>query len=965
MKSEKKGILFLLTGLSGSGKTTLGSMLVHHLNKYGIRHAYLLDGDSSRNFFDNDLSYSSDDRDAMTKRMAYASYVLIENNIDVVMANIARKKDIREFVKKKIPEYIEIFLDVDIGVLIEKDVKGVYQNNLCHKNPMVVGVDIPYEKPDTPDVVVYPYRESPEESLQRVTNYLIERGPIIGTKAETLSSLSKFLKRSIILPQIILSYSFFLKNKETVVDTVRKEIGNGPYIFRSSSSNEDSNFGSSAGLFSSVMDVESNITHFMRSAKIVRDSYFEKGVKNPDDEQILIQPMLSNVKRAGVICTRYKSIDSPYYVINFDDTGKTNTITNGGAGKVAYISRFIKREELDSWIPIIDSIKELEKLFPKFPLDIEFAILKTDEIIILQCRPLIISQPHIPLEESAAELIQELKLRFSRYNEPLPHIPGKYTILSDMADWNPSEIIGERPSSLSYSLYRELVTDKTWHEARASQGYFDLVQGNLMLSMAKKPYIDMRLSFNSFTPASLSPTLREKFVNYYLDELKKHKYYHDKIEFQIAFTCYDFSLEDRIKKCDHFFSDEILEFISCIKQLTNELILNYENAIIKDYESLDILDQHIDKISKIYDGKRQYWDYFNAAYLLIEHTRKFGALPFARLARLAFVGKSILFSLVEKGYITDESYNCFINSITTVASQFSSDLRNLQKDIISQDIFFRKYGHLRMNTYDICSPRYDQLSQEIWYITKKNQESSKKESNYESSELKRINEHLLQNGLSFDAKHLFNFIRSSIQAREDSKLRFTRALSDAIEYLNKGGDLLGLSREELQNCTLPVLLKLRNPEFGSSARSSLYLKQKIIEKSEERQVFDLIKLPQIITNPKDIELVLFEETKPNFISNKCVTAPVIFLNSFIKPSDIDLEGKIVIIENADPGYDWIFTQNIEGLITKYGGVASHMSIRCNEFNLPGAIGCGEILFSYIYNARMVRLDCNSEVIKVL
>ena len=49
-----------------------------------------------------------------------------------------------------------------------------------------------------------------------------------------------------------------------------------------------------------------------------------------------------------------------------------------------------------------------------------------------------------------------------------------------------------------------------------------------------------------------------------------------------------------------------------------------------------------------------------------------------------------------------------------------------------------------------------------------------------------------------------------------------------------------------------------------------------------------------------------------------------------------------MIESADPGYDWIFTHDIKGLITKYGGAASHMAIRCAEFNLPAAIGSGEI-----------------------
>ena len=61
--------------------------------------------------------------------------------------------------------------------------------------------------------------------------------------------------------------------------------------------------------------------------------------------------------------------------------------------------------------------------------------------------------------------------------------------------------------------------------------------------------------------------------------------------------------------------------------------------------------------------------------------------------------------------------------------------------------------------------------------------------------------------------------------------------------------------------------------------------------------------------------------------------------------------KIILIENADPGYDWIFGQSIKGLITKFGGANSHMAIRCAEFAIPAAIGCGEQRFD-----RLVKSD---------
>ena len=79
----------------------------------------------------------------------------------------------------------------------------------------------------------------------------------------------------------------------------------------------------------------------------------------------------------------------------------------------------------------------------------------------------------------------------------------------------------------------------------------------------------------------------------------------------------------------------------------------------------------------------------------------------------------------------------------------------------------------------------------------------------------------------------------------------------------------------------------------------------------------------------------------------------------------DLAGKIVLIENADPGYDWLFSRNIGGLITMYGGVNSHMAIRAAEFGLPSAIGVGELLFGELASAEVIFLDCENRKIEVV
>ncbi|MBI3985449.1 MAG: adenylyl-sulfate kinase, partial [Lentisphaerae bacterium] len=577
MKTVTQGRLFLLTGLSGSGKSTLGHLLVNHLNQYGVRNAYLLDGDAARAFFDGDSAFDAEARDAMTRRMAFAALTMTQNNVDVVMANIAGLRATRRFLRRKFADFIEIFLDVDLDTLIRNDVKGLYKTRLAAERPMLVGVDIPYERPESPELAVFPHRETPEDSLKRILEFLAHRGPIMGTKADTLASLTAYVKRSRILPQVVLTWDHLTRDPVGQLHRVRGALGAGPYILRSSCRAEDARSKSNAGAFKSVPDVPDEGAAFQTAARRVRDSYAEKGVEKPDAEQILVQPMLARVRMAGVVCTRYKAADSPYYVVNYDDrTGRTETVTSGCGGDMIFISRFLRHEELGAWQALIDAVRELEELYPKFPVEVEFAVLEAGEVVVLQCRALHVHSPSVSLEQSAGELIQELKLRLDRYRLPQPHLPGADTILSDMADWNPSEMIGDRPSTLAYSIYRELVTDRTWHEARASQGYFDVLHANLMLSMARKPYMDTRMSFASLTPAALRPATRERLVTLYLDALRRQPQLHDKVEFDLLYTCFDLGVERRIRARNGLAETEIAELLASLRELTNTLVAHAE-----------------------------------------------------------------------------------------------------------------------------------------------------------------------------------------------------------------------------------------------------------------------------------------------------------------------------------------------------------------------------------------------------
>ena len=119
-------------------------------------------------------------------------------------------------------------------------------------------------------------------------------------------------------------------------------------------------------------------------------------------------------------------------------------------------------------------------------------------------------------------------------------------------------------------------------------------------------------------------------------------------------------------------------------------------------------------------------------------------------------------------------------------------------------------------------------------------------------------------------------------------------------------------------------------------------------------------LPPLILDKSDVWQFMVPSTQPNFITDQVVVAEISLADN---PNDIT--GKIVCIQSADPGFDWIFSYDIAGFVTAWGGVNSHMAIRASEMNVPAIIGAGETVYNDISNAQTVRLDCGEKRFEVL
>lgn len=162
-------MIIWLIGISGAGKTTIGRRLEKHFNELGIKN-YLLDGDEVRDLFDRDLGYTDADREANIKRIILGAYLLDKNDIVGIVCNISPLEKLRKLARKKIAGYNEIYLKKDLRISIEKDVKGVYRENLG--KTQIVGIDAAFDKPEQPDLVLEVDKMTEEETYLAVVSFI-------------------------------------------------------------------------------------------------------------------------------------------------------------------------------------------------------------------------------------------------------------------------------------------------------------------------------------------------------------------------------------------------------------------------------------------------------------------------------------------------------------------------------------------------------------------------------------------------------------------------------------------------------------------------------------------------------------------------------------------------------------------------------------------------------------------------
>jgi len=158
-----------LIGISGAGKTTLGNKVKNYYDNKKIS-SFILDGDLVRDFYDNDLGFSKDDRVANIKRILLSAYVLEKNGVIPIVCNISPFEFLRDFARDKFDDYHEIYLKKDLNVAKSNDVKNIYKEHITKTD--IVGLDLKFEEPKNSDLVLEVDEEDANDSFRKIKKYL-------------------------------------------------------------------------------------------------------------------------------------------------------------------------------------------------------------------------------------------------------------------------------------------------------------------------------------------------------------------------------------------------------------------------------------------------------------------------------------------------------------------------------------------------------------------------------------------------------------------------------------------------------------------------------------------------------------------------------------------------------------------------------------------------------------------------
>lgn len=339
-----KGTVYFFTGLSGAGKTTIGALFYQRL-KATKPNVVLLDGDDLRPVFCEDTGYSHEDRLKRAGRIFRVCKMLADQGIDVVCCSIAMYAQVRQWNRKHIGQYKEIYIKVSRETLLKRNQKGLYT-----KGKDMVGIDLPFDEPQTPDIVINNNGDMPPEDIvESLEHTLYPR--IVEDPIDNTVYWNQYYKN-----RVCATYpSPFAQYVQTLVEPGRHMVelgcGNG----------RDALFFAAQGLEVTALDMSQTAIEDLQRRKVpktrfVCDDFVNSDIHrpgsydyaysrftlhsiNPNQEQVLLRRVFSGLRSGGRLFVEVRSVHDPLY-------GKGRLIERNAYFYDNHYRRFLVLEEL-------------------------------------------------------------------------------------------------------------------------------------------------------------------------------------------------------------------------------------------------------------------------------------------------------------------------------------------------------------------------------------------------------------------------------------------------------------------------------------------------------------------------------------------------------------------------------------------------------------------------------------------
>lgn len=703
----------------------------------------------------------------------------------------------------------------------------------------------------------------------------------------------------------------------------------GPLVaVRSDAQVEDQMHATRAGEFCTLLNVK-----FDGLAQAI-ERVVQSMPGQPQDH-FLVQQMVCAPDFVGVASSHRIADGAPWYCIELahDDTA---AVTGGRAtGRQVAVAR----DGLAVALPTLAGaeraalalLSEIEGLVGPVPLEMEFALTAAGsdalQAQLLQVRPLTTAR-HWPVVRSVRSPARLPCLEFLQQTDALAQVAGDRTVLSLMSDWNPAELIGAHPRPLALSLFKALIADGVWWQARAGLGYAPTPRKNVALLqvLQGRPFVDVRRSANSLLPARLPPSTRQVLVNHWLSGLDREPALHDKVEFQVFRTVRDFAPPGALGAVavPGLGPQSGAQWEAALGELTTRMMnmgsfapLASLNTAIAALERDELAGQ--------------------TASRLLQRCRQ-GTAAFAAIARIAFAAEAQLRSAVQRGALAPD------RALALRAAARSSPTHAAHPAVA--------VGHLRPGTFDITQPTWSAAADRAASVH--GAAYGGQPFALAPQEARALQTLAAEAGLPLGATAWVHWVQRAASSREWGKFVFSRHLSAALEAIAAQAMAVELDREQMSWLTLAQWRQGR-AIAAPAARALHWARCAEQARAEHQWQAGLITGP-VLRAQRDRYVADSLGALPNFVGTRVARGPLIVLSDPQPRPRCALHGAIVLVSQADPGFDWLFDHGIVGLITQWGGANSHMAIRCAEFGLAAAIGCGSAVYGRALSAASATID---------